>query len=162
MAALIKINEVLHKFANILTIVFLGAIAIVVPAEVINRYILGHMFTWSTEFCQYSFVWASLMGAASGLREGGQVAITSLMDKLSKPSARILQMVIYSIMIVFFAIMIFFGVMQVITNLNQTSSTLSISMSIPYASIPLGFSMMLLITLEQLLELLTRKNTGGK
>lgn len=164
MGMLTRINASLEKLAEALTIVFLGGIAIVVPLEVFNRYITGHMFTWSTEFCQYSFVWASMMGAAAGLRKGGQVAITSLKDRLEKVSAgaaRALQAVIYAIMLVFLAVMTWYGIVQVIVNYTQKSSTMSIPMSYPYAALPLGFVIMFTVTLEQLVGLSPRREGGG-
>jgi len=164
MGILTKINAVLEKLAEALTIAFLGGIAIVVPLEVFNRYITGNMFTWSTEFCQYSFVWASMMGAAAGLRKGGQVAITSLKDRLEKVSAfaaRTLQGVIYGIMLVFLALMSWYGIVQVITNYTQKSSTMSIPMSYPYAALPLGFVIMFMVTLEMLIGLGGDGKAGG-
>lgn len=164
MGILIKINAVLEKLAEALTIAFLGGIAIVVPLEVFNRYITGNMFTWSTEFCQYAFVWASVMGAAAGLRKGGQVAITSLKDRLEKVSAgatRALQAVVYVIMLVFLALMTWYGIVQVITNYTQKSSTMSIPMSFPYAALPLGFVIMFMVTLELLIGLSPRHEGRG-
>jgi TRAP-type C4-dicarboxylate transport system permease small subunit len=161
MGILTRINAALEKLAEVLTIVFLGGIAIVVPLEVFNRYITGNMFTWSTEFCQYSFVWASMMGAAAGLRKGGQVAITSLKDRLEKTSARaarILQALVYVIMLLFLAVMTRYGIVQVVTNYTQLSSTMSIPMSYPYAALPLGFVIMFTVTLEMLIGL----SRGGK
>jgi len=119
------------------------------------------MFTWSTEFCQYSFVWASMMGAAAGLRKGGQVAITSLKDRLEKTSARAargLQALVYVIMLLFLAVMTRYGIVQVVTNYTQLSSTMSIPMSYPYAALPLGFVIMFTVTLEMLIGL----SRGGK
>jgi len=161
MGILTRINAALEKLAEVLTIVFLGGIAIVVPLEVFNRYITGDMFTWSTEFCQYSFVWASMMGAAAGLRKGGQVAITSLKDRLEKTSARAargLQALVYVIMLLFLAVMTRYGIVQVVTNYTQLSSTMSIPMSYPYAALPLGFVIMFTVTLEMLIGL----SRGGK
>jgi len=164
MGILTKINAVLEKLAEALTIVFLGGIAIVVPLEVFNRYVTGNMFTWSTEFCQYSFVWASMMGAAAGLRKGGQVAITSLKDRLEKSSdgaARALQSVVYVIMLAFLALMTYYGIVQVVTNYTQKTSTMGIPMSYPYAALPLGFVIMFMVTLELLIGLGRGEKAGG-
>ena len=166
MLVLSKINTALGKLANALTIVFVAGIAIVIPVEVFNRYFTGNMFTWATEFCQYSFVWASMMGAAAGLKKGGQVAVTTLKEKLEKRNSKravmTLQAVVYVIMLVFFVIMIYYGIVQTIANFRQVSSTMSIPMSLPYAALPLGFIMMFLITLEQLISLPAEYKTGGK
>src|SRR5512138_1350835 len=103
------VNAVLLKIAEILTVASLGAIAIVVPVEVFQRYFLSDMATWATEFCQYALVCASMMGGAAGLRKGYQIGITSLMEKLGPSGARVLQGVIYGVMLVFCAIMAWYG-----------------------------------------------------
>lgn len=164
MGILTRINAVAEKLAEVLTIVFIGGIAVVVPLEVFNRYITGNMFTWSTEFCQYSFVWASVMGAAAGLRQGGQVAITTLKDRLKKTSpgaVRILEAVVYAVMLIFLALMTWYGIVQVITNYTQLSSTMSIPMSYPYAALPLGFAIMFTVTLEMLVTQYRNEKAGG-
>ncbi len=165
MVILGRINVVLCKIANFLTMIFIAGIAIVIPTEVFNRYVRGQMFTWATEFCQYSFVWASMMGAAAGLKNGGQVAVTTLKEKLEKRNSKkailILQAIVYIIMMIFFIIMIYYGAIQTIFNFGQISSTIRIPMSFPYAALPLGFLMMFLTTLEQFLILLRDGNSGG-
>ena len=153
MRALIRFNGILQLVANWGSIVSIGAIAVVIPLEVFKRYVLNNTSSWSAEFSQYMLVWASMLGGAAGLRKGYQVGITSLMEKLKPPQAKILQSVIYVLMLVFLFIMAFFGVIQTIANLNQTSSSMGISMSLPYAAVPLGFFIMLSITFEQLLTL---------
>ncbi|MFA6507559.1 MAG: TRAP transporter small permease [Treponemataceae bacterium] len=153
MSLLVKMNGGLIKMANFLVIISMAAIAIVIPYEVFCRYVLNSMNTWSSEFCMYSLVWASMLGGAAGLSKGFQVGITSLIDSLSKKNAKILQGVIYVLILIFTAIMTFYGTFQVFANLRQTSSSMGISMSIPYAALPLGFFIMFTTTLEQLLEL---------
>ena len=69
-------------------------------------------------------------------------------------------------MLFFCAVMAWFGLVQTIENWEQTSSSMGISMSIPYASLPLGFATMFFITLEQFVDLCagrlqTSSFTGG-
>lgn len=150
-----KLNGFLIQLAEWLTIVSLAAIAIVVPWEVFNRYFLGEMATWATEFNQYCLVCASMMGAAAGLKKGYQVGITSLIESLGPAGARVLQGIIFGLVIVFCAVMAWYGAVQTLENWEQTSSSMGISMSIPYASLPLGFAIMVVVTLEQLVDLCT-------
>jgi TRAP-type C4-dicarboxylate transport system permease small subunit len=107
-----------------------------------------------------------MMGAAAGLKGGGQVAVTTLKERLekrnSKKAVAVLQGIVYTIMLVFFIIMIYYGAIQTVANYTQRSSTMSIPMSFPYAALPLGFIMMFLITLEQLVSLPREYRTGGK
>ncbi len=157
-----RLNAVLIRIAELMTMAAIGAIAVVVPLEVFNRYVLSSMSTWSNEFCQYALVCASMMGGAAGLRKGYQVGITSLIDSLGPTNARILQGAIYGIMLVFCGVMTWYGVVQAIANWSQTSSSMGISMSIPYASLPLGFGIMFCVTLEHLADLVAGRVARDK
>lgn len=157
-----RVNAVLTRIAEVLTMFAIGAIAVVVPLEVVSRYFFGATSTWSSEFCQYALVCASMMGGAAGLRKGYQVGITSLIDSLGPGGARALQGLIYGIVLVFCGVMAWYGVVQTLANVNQTSSSMGISMSIPYAAVPLGFATMFFVTLEQLLDLVAGKTPPPK
>jgi C4-dicarboxylate transporter DctQ subunit len=152
MSFLMKANRLLLKLSGLLVMLAMAAIAVVIPYEVFCRYVLGTMNTWSAEFCMYSFVWATLLGGAAGLRKGYHVGITTLMDALPPPAAKNVQTVIHLLMAVFLAVMAWYGAVQAVANLRQTSSSMGISMTIPYAALPVGFFIMFTNTLEQLLE----------
>jgi TRAP-type transport system small permease protein len=148
-----KLNALLIRLAEWLTIASLGAVSIVVPWEVFNRYFLGEMAMWATEFDQYCLVCASMMGAAAGLNKGYQVGITSLIDNLGPTAARLVQGVIFGFVLFFCGVMTWFGAVQTLENWSQVSSSMGIPMSIPYAALPLGFGTMFVVTLEQFVDL---------
>lgn len=154
MQLLHQLNNLLLRLASWGVILSMAAIAIVIPYEVFGRYVLSRMSVWSAEFSQYALVWASMMGGAVGLKKGYQVGITTLTDKLPPVPAKVVQGIGCMVMLVFLALMSIYGIEQTMMNINQASSTIGISMSIPYAALPLGFIIMLFITVEQFLEVL--------
>ncbi len=155
-----QFNQGMLSVANWGVIISMGLIAIVVPYEVFGRYVLNRMGVWSFELCQYSLVWATMLGGAVGLKKGYQVGITSLTESLSPAKARIVFILGYGFMLFFLALMTVNGVDQMMMNQGQVSSSIGISMSIPYAALPIGFSMMFFITVEQLLDCLFPGNAG--
>ena len=155
-----QFNQGILSVANWGVIISMGLIAVVVPYEVFGRYILNRMGEWSFELCQYSLVWATMLGGAVGLKKGYQVGITSLTDSLSPAKARIVFILGYGFMLFFLALMTVNGVDQMMMNQGQVSSSIGISMSIPYAAMPIGFFMMFLITIEQLLDCLFPGTAG--
>ncbi|MDF2813941.1 MAG: Tripartite ATP-independent periplasmic transporter DctQ component [Paenibacillus sp.] len=159
MQALRMFNCVLLKIASWGVIVSMAAIAIVIPYEVFGRYILSKMSMWSGEFSQFSLVWASMMGGAVGLKKGYQVGITTLTDNLPPGPAKLVQGAGLLAMLIFLALMTYYGVNQMLMNIGQVSSSIGISMSIPYAALPLGFSIMFFITIEQTLIFLGVSDT---
>ena len=162
MQILHQFNRVLLTLAGWVAMVALAAIAILVPYEVFGRYVIGKMSTWTNEFCQYAVVWATMMGGAVGLKRGMHVGITSLTDSLPTSLCRWVQAIGYVCVLIFLFLMTYYGFDQTIMNMNQTSSTVGISMSIPYAALPIGFFIMFCITIEQLAEFLTVEPTGRK
>jgi TRAP-type C4-dicarboxylate transport system permease small subunit len=57
-------------------------------------------------------------------------------------------------MLVFLAAMTWYGGMQTLINFEQTSPAMGIKMCYPYACLPIGFFVMFMLTLEELLVFL--------
>lgn len=148
--ALSRLNEVLLKFAGGVTILAMAIMAIVIPYEVAGRYLLGAMPSWSGEAATFSLVWLSMMGAAIGLRKGYQISLTTVVDRLPLPATRFARGGSQVLMLALLLILTWYGLQQTLINLSQTSPALEISMALPYAALPAGFGLMLLITIEDL------------
>jgi len=154
MRALKKFNEFLVKLGSWGTILFMAVMAVVIPYEVIGRYLFEKMNIWTGEVSTYSLVWASMLGGAVGLRKGYMVSITSVLDSLPPAAAKALKFASYVCALVFFSTMFGFGLFQTIYNWKQTSPAMGLIMTFPYAALPAGFFIMFFITLEQFLGLL--------
>ena len=160
MPILRKFNAALLKLAGWGVMIAIAAIAIIIPYEVFVRYVLGEMSIWTNELSQYALVWASMLGGAVGLKRGYQVGITTLTDHLPTEAAKWIQLAGCVLVLAFLALMTYFGLEQTWMNRNQTSSTLGIRMSYPYAALPVGFFVMFFITVEQLMDSLRAKPAG--
>ena len=143
-----KTNALLLKVASWGTIFFMSVIAIVIPYEVFGRYVLANMSIWSGEVATFSLVWASMLGAAVGLKKGYQVGMSFVLEKVPPRVAWIMQAIGFIFMFLFLSLMVYYGADQTIGNHAQRSPAMQIPMSYPYAALPLGFFFMLLMTLE--------------
>ena len=153
-----QFNALVLKVAGWIVILAMGAIAVIVPYEVFCRYVLGNMSMWGTEFLQYSLVWATMLGGAVGLKRGYQIGITSLTDNLPAKASAFVQTISYLMVLIFLCFVTYYGFDQALMNQSQVSSTMNIPMSIPYLALPIGFLIMVLVTIEQLIEHLTCKS----
>ncbi|HEU19158.1 MAG TPA: TRAP transporter small permease [Deltaproteobacteria bacterium] len=144
-----KLNANLVKAASGMTAAALAVIAVMIPYEVFGRYVLGYMPVWSSEAATYALVWASMMGGAVGLRKGYQVSLNFVMNKLPRIPRLVVTGCMYAGMLVFLGLMTWFGIFQVIINMHQRSTAIGIPMSLPYLALPVGFLLMLMITIEQ-------------
>ena len=160
MRALKRFNEWLVKIGSWGTIFFIAVIAIVIPYEVIGRYVFQKMNIWTGEVSTYSLVWASMLGGAVGLRKGYQVSMTSVLDSVPPATARALKFLMYVCTLIFFSVMFGFGLFQTIYNWKQTSPAIGLIMSFPYAALPLGFMIMFFLTVEEFLGFLGLRAEG--
>jgi C4-dicarboxylate transporter, DctQ subunit len=154
MHVLKRFNEFLVKIGSWGTIIFMAVIGIVIPYEVIGRYVFESMSTWSGEVSTYSLAWASMLGGAVGLKKGYQVKMDSVVESVPPGVAKALRFLAYLSSLFFFGMMFGFGLFQTIYNWKQTSPAIGLIMSIPYASLPVGFFIMFFLALEEFLAFL--------
>jgi TRAP-type C4-dicarboxylate transport system permease small subunit len=154
MRALQGFNEFLVKIGSWGTILFMALIGIVIPYEVIGRYVFQKMTIWSGEVSTYSLAWASMLGGAVGLKKGYQVSMESVVESVPPAVAKALKFLAYACSLFFFGAMFWFGLYQTIYNWKQTSPAIGLVMTIPYASLPVGFFIMFFLTLEEFLGFL--------
>jgi TRAP-type C4-dicarboxylate transport system permease small subunit len=147
-------NELLVTLGSWGTVLFMGVIAVVIPYEVIGRYVFEKMTIWSGEVSTYSLVWASMLGGAVGLKKGYQVSMTSVVESVPPAVAKALKLTSYVCALFFFGAMFGYGLFQTIYNWKQTSPAIGLIMSFPYAALPLGFFIMFFLTLEEFLVFL--------
>ncbi len=149
----------MEKVAGVGLVFFMAVMAVTIPITVFSRYILQNTPTWTDETALFSLVWASMLGAAIGLRRGYQVGIRSLIEKSPRALSAIMEGSGFAFMIFFFAIMVIFGSKQTITNWRQLSAAMRLPMALPYLALPVGFLMMLLFTLEDSMKFLAKLGT---
>jgi TRAP-type C4-dicarboxylate transport system permease small subunit len=154
MKALHDVNELLLTVASWGTIFFMGVIAIVIPYEVFGRYVIKSMSIWSGEVSTFSLAWASMLGGAVGLKKGYQVSMTAVVEAVPPSIGKLLKGAGFFCMLFFLATMTYYGGMQTIINFEQTSPAMGIKMGIPYACMPIGFFIMFMLTVEEVLVFL--------
>jgi len=152
MRALKRFNDCLVQVGSWGTILFMAVIAIVIPYEVIGRYVFQKMNIWTGEVSTYSLVWASMLGGAVGLKKGYLVSMTSVVDSIPPGVAKLLRFTSFLCSLIFFSAMFGYGLFQTIYNWKQTSPAMGLVMSFPYAALPIGFFIMFFVTLEQFLD----------
>ena len=154
MSLLRRINESLLAIASWGTIFFMGVIAVVIPYEVFGRYVIKSMSVWSGEVSTYSLAWATMLGGAVGLRKGYQVSMTAVLEIVPPAVGRLLKGAGFFCMLSFLATMTWYGAVQTVINFEQNSPAMGNRMGFPYACIPVGFFIMLMLTVEEVMAFL--------
>lgn len=118
---------------------------------------LATELAWIDEATLFGLAWLVFIGFGLALEGRRHIAMTALLDKMQPRSARLLQRAINLVGLVFCLIFTKFGfdLAVFIYNSGQISPTLGTTMLWLYAPLPIGFA---LLSLRYLLELLGFQN----
>jgi len=145
---LAKINKTLNQIAEKLLIIFLLANVTFVFMEVIFRYVFNSPLGWTYEVTVYLMVWSAFLGSSIVSRKREHISVDSLVNKLPFKYRKIVN-VISNLLVLYF---LYFIITSGLDMIEMTSGARSPSLRIPmiwvYSSIPIGFGLIVLQTLE--------------
>jgi TRAP-type C4-dicarboxylate transport system permease small subunit len=139
------VSEFLYRVSKWLTTLFFAIILCSILLEVFARNFFDHSFSWSGELAQYSFVWMTFIGASAVYKRNELVGLDFLMNYLPKKSQKILGSIIQTILLLFAITLVYYGFEKAFSNsvMVQYSTGLRVPMLVPYISIPIGMTMLL-------------------
>lgn len=133
-------------------------------AQVVNRNLIGAGISWFEELARYCMVYMALLGTEVGLRDGSQIAVTAIVDRI-KGVPRALVDIFGKAVIVAFSATVFVcswnPIMKQI-QFGQLSPGLEIPMYIPYAALPLSFGIITLVQVATLAAMIISLFSGRK
>jgi TRAP-type C4-dicarboxylate transport system permease small subunit len=132
----------------------LAAMTGLVFLTIIYRYFLMTPISWGEELARFLFISLSMLGAAIAVKDRGHFMITILTERFPAAVRAWLEIGIALATTGLLCIVINKGWSLTLLNRNQESPALGIPMSIPYAAIPVGATLMLIFLW---LELITRR-----
>lgn len=160
-------KKVLEKLTMVENFIMVATFVIMVCcsfAQVVNRNIFKLPISWFDEAAIYCMIYMVLIGTEVGLRDGTQIAVTAMVDKLHGRSRTLIQL-IAKVILVFFAAVVFVGSIQLMAiqiRTGQISAALHLPMSVPYFAMVLSFGMITLVQAVAALELLHKLIQGEK
>lgn len=133
------------KVENFITNVLLvGVVAFVFGAAAMRW--VGSPIAWSVEFAQMLFVWVIFLGSNRALREERHIGVDFFTKKLSLTKQRIIEMIVYAMIILFLGYLTYFGIMLSIENSTRQISNIALSYSFITMAVPIG-SILMIITI---------------
>ncbi len=133
--ALIRVNRWI-------VIAILAAMAVMVFANVVLRFLTDHSILWVEEVSRYLMIWLTFLGAGLVLRYGGHVGIDALQGALPRHAAWI-RLSIYALLLIFFATMLWLGVRYATVTWGQTTPVMGIPIGAVYLALPIGFALLI-------------------
>ena len=114
--------------------------------SVLNRNFIQASMPWTEEIAIYSMTYMALLGTEVGLRDGPQVAVTAVVDKLHGVARKIVDLIRQVILVGFAFIMIKAGGALVLKQLQAGQTTpVKLPMSLMYFSLVLAFGLIFVI-----------------
>lgn len=150
-----KILKVLTNAENFIMISTFSIMVICSFAQVVNRNFFKLPITWFDEASTYCMIYMALIGTELGLRDGTQIAVTALVDKLKGRYKQILE-IIAKLVVLIFSSTIFISAIKMVAKqieTGQTSAALSLPMAVPYAALVISFGMIVLVQVTIIIEM---------
>ena len=150
------IKKALSYITNVeyaIMVVTFVAMVIAYFISVVNRNFIKASMPW-TEVAMYSMIYMALLGTEVGLRDGTQVAVTAVIEKLHGVTKKIVSIIEQIILEIFSFVMLKAGLALFSKQLQtgQTTPVLKVPMSVMYFSLVLTFALILVIQAVVLVE----------
>lgn len=154
----LRVLQLAEKWAIVLMFVVM---VIASFAQVLNRNIFKVPVSGFEEAARYAMVYMVLLGTELGLRDGTQISIKGVVNKLPMGLRHVIGILTQCIIIVFSALMCNSGWKMVLkqTRIGQKSPGLGIPMGVPYFALVLGFGLITIIQFVMLLQMIKNFKT---
>ena len=161
--AQIYLAEIGRWIENILTAicaVLLAFLVVSVFTEVMIRYVIHAPSAWTEEVAQFILVWFSLLAAAVAARRGMHFAIRFGVMYLPSGMRWTIRQVCNAAVVLFLAVILkqAIGYLDIVS--NQSAMATEINLRIPYAGIPVGIGMLMVIYILEVADALLSLRTG--
>lgn len=142
-----KVLSFLQQVENAIMVVTFAIMVMTSFAQVVNRNFFKLPISWFEEAAVFCMIYMVLIGTEVGLRDGTQIAVTAVVDKLHGRGKRWIQVIAKTIVVVFSGAICVNSIeifnLQVKT--GQTSAALHLPMSVPYAALIISFGIITLV-----------------
>lgn len=140
--------------ATILVLLVLFCVMVSITfAQVFARYVLSSPLFWSEELARYCFVWIVFIGAAAALKRGSHIGVDYFVKRWSKPVINKISIPVKMLIAFFLAIVIINAIPVIRSNMSQRSPAVGLQMGVVYLAIPIGAAIMLVYTVDELVDL---------
>lgn len=150
-----KTLNTLQKIEDIIMVVTFAIMVAAAFIQVVNRNFTKLPVTGFEEAAKYCMVYMVLLGTEKGLRDGTQISVTALVDKLKGKAKLVLQIISKALVIIFAAVMTkeSIALFQMQIKSGQKSPGLGLPMTVPYFALVLSFAIITLVQLGMLVAL---------
>lgn len=143
-----KAFQIMDRGVNWVLAVLMAVMVVVITLQVWYRFILNDPLDWSEELGRYIFVWISFLGSAAGVRYQVHLGIDILEKVVGPELFRYVVILINIVIQIFLLFVIYWGFTLLAVVRFQTSPSMLLPMTYPYAAVPVGAIFMLVNSLR--------------
>jgi tripartite ATP-independent transporter DctM subunit len=129
-------RDEITRLLEFVVAMFLICIALIISMQVVCRYILRELPSWSEEVSRYLFIWANFLGAGVALARGSHVSIDSLVSWFPDSVRRKLESMVVILVTTFSLFLLYQGTAAVVAMKGSYSTTMGFSMAWVFAALP--------------------------
>lgn len=150
------VNQTLRVVIGLLIVALVSSVAM----GVFYRYVLGQSLYWATEVPNVLLIWIVFLGSVVAFYEKRHIAFEALVDALPAALSRTLKIIAEVIVLGFLILLVVYGYEIVMQAMVSLSDALKVPRGYFYVCLPLSAALMALCSLDNLLRLLFRPNSG--
>lgn len=152
-----KAFSYLEKFLSFLIVLLLSFMVLFIFSQVVARFILNMPLSWTEEISRHIMIWMAFIATSVAYRHGAHLSIDLLATSINPKARLVLRIFFLLIIIAFLTFMVKYGIELTQKTVNQRSSSLQYSMSYVYLAVPTSGIIMIIFSIEKIIDLLKRK-----
>jgi len=158
-------TRLIDRGLSALLIALMAMIVLAVTWQVVTRFLMSSPSSYTEELARFLLIWIGVLGGSYALRTHSHLGIDILSNKLQGRRKDLLTILIYSLVILFAALIMVIGGIKLVAltfSLDQTSASLGIMMGYIYLVIPLSGIIMIIYSLDEILDALETRSTEAE
>ena len=155
-----KVSDFVNSVCRAIVVVLLASMVLVTSAQIIWR-VFFTALSWSEEVARYLLVWSTFLGAGCVYKKGGHISVLIVQDLLSEGLQKFAKILVHLLCGAFFAITVYYGFTYMKVQGTQLSAALRIPMRFMYMAIPVGSGVLLLHSLDAILNIIFKKEAAA-
>ncbi|HCS11190.1 MAG TPA: TRAP transporter small permease [Clostridiales bacterium] len=147
-----KILDNLEKFILVILALLFATMTIALFYQIIMRFVFQSANVWSEELTRFAFIWMSMLGVAVATRRSKNMDVDFIVNLMPKIMKLINSIFTKALIIGFLFVLIFYGIELVTITFKQLSPGMRLPMAYMYLSVPVGGILMLIFTIENIIN----------
>ncbi|WP_449444406.1 TRAP transporter small permease [Ureibacillus acetophenoni] len=146
------IGNIVEKISIVILITLVLVIALQIGGRIFNS-----PFMWTEELSRHLLVYATFLGAALAYYHGEGLKITAILERFNKVTQKIINITMEILCLITSIIVLYYSFTLTLTMWDSPTPALRIDKGLVYLALPLGFSLIIIKILMNIVKLLKDK-----